>query len=1061
MLSHESPVLLVVHLSDIHFHFNGQNPIDARATEIARAVMGAQADRPFSCLLLVSGDLAYSGAESEYKAAWEFLQRIITELKSRAVGEVHVVTIPGNHDCKLIPTSSVRETIIEKISISGQVNPEFIATCTHVQQAYFDFRHQNLNEDLASDADRLFKAYQFDFEGHRVTVNAYNSSWISQIPEKPGHLFLPIESLDVPQDQSGLVISMIHHPLGWFSPNNARELRRHFQETADILLTGHEHMPDHNLIVSRKGTELRHLEGAVLQETGDPETSGFNLIEVRFDSGEHRIMSFGWEFGWYKQNYQSEWFETRLRSLRQKSDFQFRQEHEDWLDRGDFQFVSSRQSFTLSDLFMYPDLRIHSLREHLKQIDPSLGRRNPTKVRSESVLEHLMERKLAVIYGPEKSGKTAMCKRLQFDLRQQGLVPLYLDLERMGELKMGKVGSVLERAFVAQYEQPYEEFMQLAPERRVFIVDNFQSSQVADPARNLLLGRLKDLATMTIVLSSNEFVLDQVAIRTDLPHLADFEILEMYPFGKLMRSRLVQRWHQGYNRLLADPKAIMAKCFQVEDYINKFIDARLITPYPIAVLIILQQVEASFKHDIRDASYSNFCELYIKDVLLKISTLTEIETSTLNLILEAIADEMFQRKQIHVSQLAFNRVVAEYAQRKMLKVDGVALFRALNVSGLLRVSEDGIEFFYPYQFHYFVASSLVSKVTGEGIALGEVVKPLIAEIHLEQNASIIVMLGHLSKHPNLIKYVLEHTRGLMATQTPCDFDESTKFVSRLTDAIPKLVFNHRDPLSNRKVLMELGEAREQGDHDNRADFETLTSASSESYDGSVDEMNHAVQTVVELNKIFKTVDVLGQMLRSYGGAIDGEVKVKVVQECYDVTMRGLGRMFGLVEDSLDGIVSHVRSVLEERKFGSAVLESEQLEERSRTFVFNFSTVFAHTFLTRLTGAVGAQKLELVYEALAQKAPLSYRLIDLSIRMNALDQVEVNTIRRLNKDTERNLMAGTLLRRLVMTHFHLFHVETRRIQQVCSELGIEYKAAQLTDLIGADDKRNSPTRGLKK
>lgn len=98
----------ILHLSDIHID-NARHPILNRADRIARAVAstGHAIDH---IVLVVSGDIAWSGTEAQYKFATTFLDALSTSLKHVSEGaELSWVFVPGNHDCDLTLASDVRQ----------------------------------------------------------------------------------------------------------------------------------------------------------------------------------------------------------------------------------------------------------------------------------------------------------------------------------------------------------------------------------------------------------------------------------------------------------------------------------------------------------------------------------------------------------------------------------------------------------------------------------------------------------------------------------------------------------------------------------------------------------------------------------------------------------------------------------------------------------------------------------------------------------------------------------------------------------------------------------------
>jgi hypothetical protein len=95
-----------------------------------------------------------------------------------------------------------------------------------------------------------------------------------------------------------------------------------------------------------------------------------------------------------------------------------------------------------------------------------------------------------------------------------------------------------------------------------------------------------------------------------------------------------------------------------------------------------------------------------------------------------------------------------------------------------------------------------------------------------------------------------------------------------------------------------------------------------------------LEGILRINSALKTVDVLGEMLRTYAGRLDGSMKVEITRECYQLSMRTLGMFYKLFEDNLESLVIFVRSILEDRS-PETLIQSDVLEKRATdSCIFN-------------------------------------------------------------------------------------------------------------------------------
>ena len=89
--------LIILHLSDMHFSKkNSYQPvnIDAIVAALQQSVFEVQ-----HIIILVSGDLAYSGKKSECFQVLHFFNSIKAAIKSRyGILDIKICIVPGNHD---------------------------------------------------------------------------------------------------------------------------------------------------------------------------------------------------------------------------------------------------------------------------------------------------------------------------------------------------------------------------------------------------------------------------------------------------------------------------------------------------------------------------------------------------------------------------------------------------------------------------------------------------------------------------------------------------------------------------------------------------------------------------------------------------------------------------------------------------------------------------------------------------------------------------------------------------------------------------------------------------
>jgi Calcineurin-like phosphoesterase len=296
--------LTIVHLSDIHIR-SVNDPVLARARAISSALSSLDF-RPEAVLFAVSGDIAFSGKSEEYQMALLFLKELEQHLREfNADVELAFATVPGNHDCYLPEAgAALRRALVEGIKPTvnkNQPDAEILIELLKAQSAYFDFQGECTSRQAPD--QRLCSSELISLKGLKIQLNLYNTALMSERNEEQGGLSVPnlvFERLVGPAEGSPLSIALFHHSYSWLESNNMIEFRRHVEDNADIVLTGHQHF-DHGYVKQNLvGERVLYLEGAALQDPAFPQVSEFNVVETDVDRRMQRVAHLAWknDRGW-------------------------------------------------------------------------------------------------------------------------------------------------------------------------------------------------------------------------------------------------------------------------------------------------------------------------------------------------------------------------------------------------------------------------------------------------------------------------------------------------------------------------------------------------------------------------------------------------------------------------------------------------------------------------------------------------------------------------------------------------------------------------------------------
>ena len=148
--------LLLLHLSDIHI-VSEEDTVTARCSQIVDAVKNLDYSLDM-CVVIVTGDVAFSGQADQYLVAMRFFNEIKENLSEKLSCNapaseipIKIIIVPGNHDCDFTDATQVRDVIVDSVLTDGSkaMDKSIVELCTRVQSPFFNFwLRSNLLQDF-------------------------------------------------------------------------------------------------------------------------------------------------------------------------------------------------------------------------------------------------------------------------------------------------------------------------------------------------------------------------------------------------------------------------------------------------------------------------------------------------------------------------------------------------------------------------------------------------------------------------------------------------------------------------------------------------------------------------------------------------------------------------------------------------------------------------------------------------------------------------------------------------------------------------------------------------
>jgi predicted phosphodiesterase len=290
-------MLRILHVSDIHFgqEKRGERThLDDVREQLVADVAALLGDSKALDIVLISGDVAYSGKRHEYDRAVAWLDQLISVGRC---DENAIFTIPGNHDVDVDLISLSAKQVHTQLRNSS---PETVKHLLHDYTAerdevnsifpklrtYVDFARGYNSEFEKRDLPRWIR-YREIRPGYRLRIVGMCSVQVCDLDDRPGTMILGDKQYIFSEDRSVVTIVMVHHPIGWFL--DKVDAKSHIVNRSSILLTGHEHIPDLDKITALSGEERIEISAGATTDTKPdaPFEFAYNLLELDvLDTGQ-------------------------------------------------------------------------------------------------------------------------------------------------------------------------------------------------------------------------------------------------------------------------------------------------------------------------------------------------------------------------------------------------------------------------------------------------------------------------------------------------------------------------------------------------------------------------------------------------------------------------------------------------------------------------------------------------------------------------------------------------------------------------------------------------------
>ncbi len=1006
-------LLALLQINDIHIR-NGDNPAISLVDKIVSAMRGLYPELA-GCIVVVPGDIAYSGSSDEYRLAEGFFRELLARIQQEFPGIVpQIVLSPGNHDCNLQLATDIRQrsllgSLLHTLEVTGAMATQWLT----VQEPYFAFT-ERLGHVSDGNGQKMSLRREFVIaKSQRVAFTTYNTAWLSQNPETPGELHMPINwfenSIDVPAD---IEVSVFHHPYNWLEPTNARAFKELIESRSDLVLTGHEHKADAYTKLSNENGAVTFVEGQAMYDPREPE-NGFNVILIDMDARRWQLSEFILTKDYFNPRSEAHW--TPFLRNKQLADQGFENSPKfanDLRDVGTGFTHPKKVELHLRDLFVYPTLVQRELQRKVE------GKKAlATRVEGRDLIQYVLLEKKIVILGSDLSGKTALAKTLYTDLQQSGKIPILINGT---DLKSGAdFPTIIARAFERQYSaSSLERYRQLEPAQKVVIIDDCHRATMSRAAH--VLEDADRIFGNIIVLADDRFEIDAIVTKGGQRVFIKYRQLHIQEFGRPARARLIENW-LTLGRVDLEGEDLYREIAVREKTIDTLLGRQLLPAFPIIVLGILQTLEATRNLNSSSGSYGELYEAFITDRLATVSQ-KAADLGTKYTLLSRVAYWMYEREVDSLTRDDMRAVCEDYFKEYRMHVDSATLVENLLFAQILHDADSNLHFKYRYYYHFFVARYLRdnSSDAAAGPKVNELLTHMADRVYFEDYSQILVFYLYLTKDVGVIRQIVHNAERIYGGVTVADLENDVNIINALYTSSPKPIeLPSADVQENRDAL------RKQLDE---ADAVRVAR------DGEKVCYHDELDNFIKINFALKTLFILGQVLRNFPGSLKRDIKFRIAEQCYLLGLRVLSVVLASIADNVEQFTIYFTEMIRATRPALTPMERAQSAEEA---VISLAELWTFGLLKTISQALGTEDLAETYREVvdAHGKLLSVQLVDLAIKLDHYGSFPENQVDVLERRVHRNLLGYCVLRHMIAHYFYIFRSTSAVRQKYCDRFEI--------------------------
>lgn len=753
--------LLLLHLSDMHINSN------VNLTKIDKIVESMNIFSPDEIIVILSGDLSYSGSINQFKSVREFMGTLLFNLGKKFGKRIMCYMVPGNHDMFYsngkLPSGNTIKKLVEK-----DAEKNYKKELSKLKN-FFEYASSKGSFRNNKDVDSIIIDYPKN--GIKVQINLINTAIFStsKNDNKESH-FLPDEAMSrlLREEDVNLAISVMHHSSEWFHYNTKQKLETLLYKHSDIIFQGHEHQVGSRHTYNEDDSEWIVSKGGEFSGKYT-DMSTYAALMIDFEEQSYCEYIYKWDLNenmfLYTQN--------GKRSLSNTKNF--------FLNKSSFydSYFADNNGISNSVLnyFIFPNL----------QNEKSKAEKTIENI--DEFCELLGHFDLINIKGQSRSGKTTLLKGLYYYFLKKGFVPLIFNKDNL----QTKLNTLVQNLFKEQYsdnEAEYQKFLYLDKHKRIILIDDFEEVEPEGMRKRLLPTLLKVFGTI-IFTSSNgvdldirEYVFNEM--KSEVSKEENICVLCINNFYKEKREELIKSVLKCKNNTNEENNSLISQSI---DYIVRNKKYGLFNLSPEFIIQYVNFFLAPGSIERKTQTFNVVFETNINSQIIKSSKKHQVD-DTIS-FLEEIAYYMhFVLKNSIISLEEIEHVYQNTREDRGLDLNVISFINSMIKANVLKETRENnkYEFVNINYLAYFVAKKINKIISRKSSYDIDEINYLLKYIAYGINDNVLVFLLYIRNNVQFSLNICKGLRDFYKEYEELDFDKNNvPFLKNISESDQKII----------------------------------------------------------------------------------------------------------------------------------------------------------------------------------------------------------------------------------------------------------------------------------